>query len=79
MSKETKVSTWEICEGHTITKTLTENIGAYTTQPYKHSSWETNISCTCGWIGGHNAKLSNKLITQVHNERFAIKEQSGNI
>ena len=79
MLKTEKVSTWEICEGHIITKTLTENIGAYTTQPYKHSAWETHITCTCGWVSGHNAKLSNKLITQVHNIRFDIKEQSGNI
>ena len=72
MLKTEKVSTWEICEGHTITKTLTENIGAYTTQPYKHSAWDTHITCTCGWTSGHNSKLSNKVITQVHNDLFNI-------
>jgi hypothetical protein len=79
MSEQVKVSTWLICEGHTITKTLTEIIGAYTTQPYKHSAWETHITCTCGWISGHNAKLSNKVISQVHNERFGIKAEPSNI
>jgi hypothetical protein len=72
MATETKVSTWEICDGHIITKTLTEMVGAYTTQPYKYSAWETHITCTCGWISGFNCKLSNKVITQVHNARFDI-------
>ena len=73
MSEQVKVSTWQICEGHTITKTLTERSGAYTTHPYKHSAWDTHIACTCGWVSGHNAKLSNKVISQVHNERFGIE------
>ncbi len=72
---ETKTTCWLICEGHTITKTVTENIGAYTTHPYKHSAWETHIICTCGWTSGHNAKLSNKVITEVHNGLFGIEEQ----
>ena len=72
---EIKTTCWLICEGHTITKTVTENIGAYTTHPYKHSAWETHITCTCGWTSGHNAKLSNKVITEVHNGLFGIEAQ----
>lgn len=72
MGLETKVSTFEICDGHTITKTVTANNGAYTTHPYKQVGWETHITCTCGWISGHGTKLSNKLITQVHNALFNI-------
>jgi hypothetical protein len=72
INKVEKVTSWEICEGHTITKTLTESMGAYTTQPYKYSAWDTHITCSCGWTSGHNSKLSNKVITQVHNECFNI-------
>ena len=68
INKVEKVTSWEICEGHTITKTLTESMGAYTTQPYKYSAWDTHITCSCGWTSGHNSKLSNKVITEVHNE-----------
>ena len=72
---QTKTTSWLICEGHTITKTVTEKNGAYTTHPYKQVGWETHITCTCGWISGWGTKLSNKVITEVHNERFGIEPE----
>ena len=61
-----KVSRWTICDGHTITRTYTCDNGAYTTHPYKQVGWQTDVTCTCGWVTWHNSKLSNKVVTDVH-------------
>ena len=71
MNKVEKVTSWEIGEGHTITKTLTsDSTYAMYSSSKNNYEWNTHISCSCGWVSGHNSKLSNKVIEQVHNEQF---------
>ena len=71
MSKVEKVTSWEIGEGHTITKTLTsDSTYAMYSSSKNNYEWNTHITCSCGWVSGHNSKLSNKVIEQVHNEQF---------
>jgi len=73
INKVEKVTSWEICEGHTITKTITgDSTYAMYSSSKNNYEWNTHITCSCGWTSGHNSKLSNKVITQVHNERFNI-------
>jgi hypothetical protein len=33
---------------------------------YKFYEWQTDVTCTCGWVVSHNSKLSNKVVTDVH-------------
>jgi hypothetical protein len=71
MNKVEKVTSWEIGEGHTITKTLTsDSTYAMYSSSKNNYEWNTHITCSCGWVSGHNSKLSNKVIEQVHNEQF---------
>ena len=71
MSKVEKVTSWDLGEGPTITKTLTsDSTYAMYSSSKNNYEWNTHITCSCGWVSGHNSKLSNKVIEQVHNEQF---------
>jgi hypothetical protein len=62
-----KVSRWTICDGHTITRTHTgDSTYMNGASAYKFYEWQTDVTCTCGWVVSHNSKLSNKVVTDVH-------------